>query len=382
LCTESAIEKAAQTSIDERTVSLMPEHARMNALAGLVFAPLVPQLDEVTTLTVVPDGVLHRLSFAALPMESPTGSTNFLDERFALQQLVRSRDLLSGTRSLNRFVSPSSSRILLIGNPAFTGRNDGVSSYTVRGWQDLPGTEKEVDDLAALCREFGVTAVTMQRGEASEKALKHLSGDAPRVLHLATHGYFYPVRPPREGGGGTSEYRYARGRTAPAFRGDPDAGDPGEGEPDALRGRGTIAAEGHPLLRSGLILAGANAAWSGRPVDESGNDGILTAMEVSQLDLEKTELVVLSACETALGDIRTGEGVFGLQRAFLAAGVSSLVMSLWKVSDQATAEFMVHFYRSWLSGASKRDALREARRQLREQYTDPQIWAAFVLVGQ
>jgi CHAT domain-containing protein len=104
-------------------------------------------------------------------------------------------------------------------------------------------------------------------------------------------------------------------------------------------------------------------------------------MEVSQLDLHGTELVVLSACETALGDIRTGEGVFGLQRAFLSAGVSSLMMSLWKVSDEATADFMATFYRSWLSGASKRAALREARHIVRTRYPDPEHWAAFVLVG-
>jgi len=105
-------------------------------------------------------------------------------------------------------------------------------------------------------------------------------------------------------------------------------------------------------------------------------------MEVSQLNLEGTELVALSACETALGDIRTGEGVFGLQRAFLSAGVSSIIMSLWKVPDEPTAEFMEHFYRGWLSGMKKGDALRSARRHMRERYSNPRIWAAFILIGE
>jgi CHAT domain-containing protein len=155
------------------------------------------------------------------------------------------------------------------------------------------------------------------------------------VLHIATHGYFHP--------------------------------DAGEKE--------------NPLLRSGLMLAGANLTIIGKAPDKT-DDGVLTAYEAMNLNLDNTDLVVLSACETGLGDVSNGEGVYGLERAFKVAGASTIIMSLWKVSDEATAYLMTGFYENWLKGQTKRLAFINAQLATRNKFKFPYYWGAFVMVGQ
>lgn len=162
---------------------------------------------------------------------------------------------------------------------------------------------------------------------------------SPRILHIATHGFFLP---------------------------------------DTLQGQ-----EEHPMNRTGLILAGANHAWArGKPVSDM-EDGILTAFEITTMDLKNTELVVLSACETGLGYIVNNEGVFGLQRAFKQAGAKNLMVSLWSVPDKATQLLMTQFYQNCLDkNMSLRDALKAAQQWMRGQnaYKNPYYWAGFVLL--
>jgi CHAT domain-containing protein len=143
------------------------------------------------------------------------------------------------------------------------------------------------------------------------------------------------------------------------------------------------------MLRSGLIMAGGNAAWQGNQTLEGREDGILTAYEISQMNLSNTELVVLSACETGLGEIQGNEGVYGLQRAFKIAGAKYLIMSLWQVPDKQTSLLMTTFYKKWLEaegpdkGGNKMnipDAFHAAQKQLRDNGLDPYNWAGFVLV--
>jgi CHAT domain-containing protein len=136
-----------------------------------------------------------------------------------------------------------------------------------------------------------------------------------------------------------------------------------------------------PLLRSGLALAGANTWLRGGSPPVDAEDGLLTAEDVSGLDLRDTEMVVLSACETGLGDVRTGDGVYGLQRAFTLSGARTLVMSLWKVPDLQTEELMVAFYRRLLAGEPRALALRAAQREIREKYPEPLFWGGFVCQG-
>ena len=136
----------------------------------------------------------------------------------------------------------------------------------------------------------------------------------------------------------------------------------------------------NPLFRSGLLLSGANAAWKGKPI-EGVEDGVLTAYEVSNLYLPNTKLVVLSACETGLGDIQGNEGVYGLQRAFKIAGVQNLVMSLWKVPDKETSEFMQEFYKNIFAKQSISDAFYNAQTVMKNKYrNEPYKWAAWILV--
>jgi CHAT domain-containing protein len=134
------------------------------------------------------------------------------------------------------------------------------------------------------------------------------------------------------------------------------------------------------MFRSGLVLAGGNPTWTGKTHSNGQEDGILTAYEIAQLDLTRTHLVVLSACETALGDVQDNEGVIGLQRAFKMAGVEQMIVSLWQVPDKATMELMTLFYKNWLSGEPTRQAFRKAQLRLKEKYKHPYYWAAFVLI--
>ena len=134
------------------------------------------------------------------------------------------------------------------------------------------------------------------------------------------------------------------------------------------------------MRRSGLFMAGGNRAWIGGTIPQGIDDGVLTAQEISVLDFREMDLVVLSACETALGDIDTSEGVFGLQRAFKKAGAKTLIMSLWKVNDEVTKSLMNKFYQSLLSGKTKHESFLEAQQLIRSRHPEPQNWAAFIML--
>jgi CHAT domain-containing protein len=219
----------------------------------------------------------------------------------------------------------------------------GLSLKSTGSLAELPGTKTEVDKIADILTEKGWEVKNYTGESAIEENIKE--SYKPRLLHVATHGFF---------------------------------------QPDTTKGS-------NPLLRSGLMLAGAGNTLKGEK-NETGEDGILTAYEAMNLNLDNTDLVVLSACETGLGEIKNGEGVYGLQRAFKVAGAKSIIMSLWKVSDQATQELMVSFYKNWLGTASdgskpsarmnKRSAFLKAQKELKAKYPEPFYWGAFVMVGE
>jgi CHAT domain-containing protein len=217
--------------------------------------------------------------------------------------------------------------------------------------------------------------------DALEGRLK--ASRSPAVLHLATHGFFLEdhVSQVLKAGDDDEIAKWAAVEYV-AF-----------GLPKEVRermadillpetvGRFSGRELENPLLRSGLALAGANTWLHGGSPPADAEDGLLTAENVVGLDLRGTELVVLPACETGLGEVHTGEGVFGLRRAFVVAGARTLVMSLWKVPDQQTHELMIDFYSRVLSGQGVADALRQAQLAIKQKHPDPHFWGAFICQG-
>jgi len=222
-------------------------------------------------------------------------------------------------------------------------------SEKVGGWKELPGTADEIKNIKSLFDKNKINTSAFMQANATEEQFKSLSGNAPSIIHLATHGFFLP----------DPEKKRQEGFAADA------------------RNAFTLADD--PLLRSGIVLSGANRVWGGQAPIEGRDDGIVTAYEIAQLDLRKTDLVVLSACETALGDVKGSGGVFGLQRAFKLAGVKNMLLSLWKVPDAETAELMKYFYTYYLQGKTIKESFTAAQNDMRKKYK-PYYWAAFVLI--
>lgn len=210
---------------------------------------------------------------------------------------------------------------------------------------ELPGTQVEVNSIEQILKKNTQVSKWMSV-QATEENLKGIH--SPKILHIATHGFFMSDLP-------------------------------SESTERSLTGMATGKLYENPLFRSGLLLAGAGKTITGQS-QSSGEDGILTAYEAMNLDLQKTDLVVMSACETGLGTISSGEGVYGLPRAFRAAGAQSVLMSLWKVDDTATQQLMTGFYGQWQQG-SKQVSFRQAQQQLRAKFPHPYYWGAFVMIG-
>ncbi len=325
------------------------------ALYAALLQPLAPHLPGIDALLVSPDGPLSMMPWDVLV----DGDGRPLADRFELTTLTSGRDLLR----LDRY-PPAHPPPLLIADVDFDGVASAEESEAAvveeatlargeRGgsWSRLPGTRAEGEALAALLAE----GLLLSGRDATETALKQ--APAPSVLHIATHGYFLsdlPQETPED----------SRGLTVVATQHD--------------RPR---APSGNPLLRSGLVLAGANGA----PVGE--DNGYLSAAEVAQMDLRGTELVVLSACETGVGEVTNGDGVQGLRRALVLAGSEAQVLSLWKVDDDATRALMVDYYQRLIDGEGRSEALRGAKEGLRSgaigdgRWTHPYYWAAFVPSG-
>jgi len=329
--------------------------------------PLEAALGGARRVYLSPDGVLNQVSLGVVA----AGDGRLLMETYDLRIVSSTKDLL---RPPGR---PASNAAVLIGNPDFS-LDEATYRAALRSFQKtevaalaaapsgnldrsaqlrggtlapLPGTQAEVEGVSSLLNKQRWNVEVFTQQNALEESVKRVR--RPRVLHVATHGFFE-----------SDQQRKQRG-TADA-------------RPSGLE---------DPMLRSGLYFAGADRALSGKTVAEDLDDGVLTSYEATQLNLQGTELVVLSACETGLGQTAAGEGVFGLRRALQVAGAEAVLMSMWAVPDRETQELMTLFYQKWLEGKDKHQALREAelemRERVRKRYGEdrPQLWGAFVLVG-
>ncbi len=328
------------------------------ALRKALFDPLVTALRGHTRLFLAPDGDLTRLPFEILP----TDDGSHLIDTYQINYLGTGRDVLRFASSSSRQPSPP----LVFADPDFDLRSESLSTPSIirkppeqqssdpdrshLRFRRLSGTRAEGEQVATL---LGVEPLLAEAAlETRVKATR-----SPRLLHIATHGFFLPDQP--QG---------------------PNKKGPGLTTSSKLESFLQRHVE-NQLLRSGLALAGANTWNRGEPLPAEAEDGLLTAEDVSGLDLLDTELVVLSACETGLGEVHIGEGVFGLRRAFVLAGAKTLVMSLWKIPDQQTQELMAEFYRHMLSGLQYADALRAGQLAMKSRYAHPYYWGAFICQG-
>jgi CHAT domain-containing protein/Tfp pilus assembly protein PilF len=333
------------------------------AVAAKVFQPLQSLVADDKRMLVSPDGQLNLIPFEALL----DGQGRYLVERFSITYLPTGRDLL-------RMQVPreSKSAPLLVADPSFgepvgtmIARAPGTKGRLSRStsarrsittgedlssmyFAPLGGTAQEARTIKSLFPEAQVLTGQL----ATKAALKQV--EAPRLLHIATHGFFLL---------------------------DPENSTALESPKTGVNGTRTTSAGArleNPLLRSGLALAGANLNKG------ASDDGILTALEASNLNLWGTKLVTLSACDTGVGEVRNGEGVYGLRRAFFLAGTESLVMSLWPVSDYVTRELMTDYYSGLKRGFGRGEALRLAQLAMlkRKGRQHPFYWASFIQAGE
>jgi CHAT domain-containing protein len=324
----------------------------------LIWKPLEAALMGKSRLYVSPDGMLNEVPLGIVPASDGTLAM----ERFDLRVLSSTKDILRSKPSR------ASATALLMGDPAFdlfdgpakpklesaVLEENGHVEEKAATLPPLPGTGAEVAAIADLMRSSGWKVGIYTREAASKRVIEQ--ADSPRVMHLATHGFFLPDQQTRMAKLGLEQEQA-----------------PGVAD---------------PMLRSGLYFAGADRGLDGRAVPDGTDNGVLTAMEVGNLNLAGTELVVLSACNTGKGDVKAGEGVFGLRRALQEAGAQAVLMSMWSVPDKQTMELMQRFYTKWLAGTEMHQALKDAQLEIREQVKRehggrdlPYYWGAFVLVG-
>jgi CHAT domain-containing protein len=349
---DAAVDRLRQALRDPKRTEVKEQARELDAM---VFEPVRALIGARTHVLVSPDGQLNLVPFATLVDDGG----RYLLERYRITYLTSGRDLI-------RLKERADARqpAVVVANPDFDdlGLADEPTAApgdATRGADDdrlvefdkltfarLPATASEGQVLGRMLR--GATVLTAAK--ATESAMKELHG--PRVLHLATHGFFLANL--QIGESGTRSGATGSGVAAAAERVE------------------------NPLLRSGLALAGANLRLSG-----AEDDGILTALELAGLDLWGTKLAVLSACETGVGEVRNGDGVYGLRRALVLGGAESQVMSLWKVPDRATRELMEAYYGGLLRGEGRGEALRRVQlRMLRQPATrHPFYWAGFIQSG-
>lgn len=334
---------------------------------------------------------MHRINLDAIPIKRIPSEEIHCDETITISDvyhLVR----LNNTRQLvtSKLSESSINQFTLYGGIDYNYSETMVESFTDssskqqeiitqnvhvdKPWRPIPYTELEVNDIVKILAQSNIKTHIFKGQNATEESFKlynsaNTSGSS--VIHFGTHGYFFSE-------GRISENKqesvpiytqYEMSNTSVHVL------HPGHSKESAFE------VNKNPMLRSGLILAGGNMGWHGDSTIKDKEDGVLTAYEISQMNLSDVELVVLSACETGLGEIHGNEGVYGLQRAFKIAGVRYIIMSLWQIPDKQTKVLLTKFYEKWISGKKTiPEALRDAQKELRDMGLDPYHWAGFVLV--
>ena len=337
--------------------------SKINTIYNVIWKPLSPYFKGIHTIYYSPIGSLADLNFDVLCGEDSI----MLADKYSMFR-VSSTAAIEDIKESNKQSFQTS---VLYGNIEYDETTsemlDASSAYksffgteikselTLRSenergkWGAIPSTKDEIDAIDMLLSTKGIINTLYEKNVANEESFKALSGNSPDIIHLATHGFVIDTPQRAEGNKFvelTSVYS----------------------EKDSY------------MMWAGLMLAGGNNIWQGKFDLNNVEDGVLTADEISRLDLSNTKLVVLSACETARGKIDPVDGVYGLQRAFKMAGVQTIVMSLWKVQDDATSMLMRQFYTYLTNGIEKHKALWKAMMDVKEKYKDPYYWAGFVML--
>ena len=317
-------------------------------LYNMLWKPLEKYFPENPRIYFAPSGMLHQIAIEY----APTGDGKLISDKYEIYRVSSTRFLtldympmqMKNTVLYGGIYYDSDTTTMKRESNRYATRSANYTTFAAfnkdeeRGSLNyLPGTKTEVEDIASKMKNKQITTTLYEGTQANEESFKALSGKSISTLHIATHGFFLP--------------------TEEKLSGD------------------------NSLIQSGLLMSGANYAWQNLPIPDGIEDGVLTAKEISYMDLRKTDLVVLSACQTALGEI-TGEGVFGLQRGFKKAGVHTIIMSLWPVDDNATLLMMTEFYSNLTKGMTKREAFLAAQNKVKntDGFGNPRYWAAFIML--
>jgi CHAT domain-containing protein len=362
----AVLEKSVQAAL--KSIGLVgsngeQQQAATRSLHALLWQPLAVAVGHVDKVVFSPDGLLNLVPFAA--MQDNGG--HYLIESKQVAYVTSGRDLTKGDLGIK-----PESELYLAANPQFDLRapvsaDAAETSGTTRSagfamnFTPLPGTAKEAEQIPAYLKGKQTVLTGTQATEESVLAVRR-----PRVMHLSTHGFFLADQ--------AAAVQGTRGAVRIKV------------QQDVMEKSALVLPPGYenPLVRSGLAFAGANHASEA----QGGRDGLLTALEVSGMDLHGTDLVTLSACETGRGEVKSGEGVFGLRRAFALAGTSHLMMSLWPVSDAVTAQQMQTFYQLYGKHTKPAAALRQAQLatiadlRSRKGQAEPALWAPFIVQGE
>lgn len=367
LCRENELEK------------LSPEK-ELNELYDLIWKPLISQLSGVKTIYYSPVGLLNNIPFHAL-FEYKKEQRNYVIDNFTLHQLTSTRYLALGLKLKDNNIIENT--IALFGGINYDEFPSSLSNNTndlaiesaflyknlvaQRNLQDttrtgllyLAGTKQEVENIAKGLKNNNWNVDVIEGKDASELKVKSFSGsNSKSILHIATHGFAFPDREESE------EQKYDYRQSGQEFK--------------------KYKVSNNPMIRCGLLFSGANMTWIGKGdslLETTKEDGVLTAYELSNLALNKTKLVVLSACETGKGEIQGSEGTFGLKRALKLAGVDNMIVSLWEVPDEPTMEMMTLFYEELVKSKNPVTSFELAQKIMRNKYPEnPENWAGFVFV--
>lgn len=353
------------TLFEEKQLIGFPDslHYQCKEMTNLVWKPLQAELEGIKNIYFSPSGALYNIGIEYLP-----GMENYNIYRLSsTRELVTSKQTETKNRAvlyggLNYdadFDKSVTDKSLALLDETFVERAY-VRGMGLRGGKEyLKHTKEEVDIIGEEFNKANWECIIDSAAMGTEESFKALSGRRIGCLHISTHGFYYTQEDAEN-----ALYKFM------------------------LIDNNLASAEDKALTRSGLVLSGANHILEDEELPDNVEDGILTAKEIADVDLRGLDLVVLSACQTGLGDIEQGEGVFGLQRGFKKAGANSILMSLWEVDDKATQILMTQFYRNLLFGQSKRQSLLNAQKNLREYwnangeqcYNSPKYWAAFILL--